>query len=40
MLSQLNLESKGQGHNKKQKPMPHETKTMPHPNKIDQGFPK
>ena len=41
MLSRLNLDSKGQGHNKNQKPMAWGTKHMPPrtTTKFEQGFP-
>ena len=36
-LSQLELESKGQGHSKKQKPMPWGTKNMPPKQNLSRG---
>ena len=40
-LSQVDLESKGQGHSKNQKPMPWGTnfKNMPPQKKFEEGFP-
>ena len=37
MVSQLDLESKCQGHSKNQKPMPLETKNIPPPKNLSRG---
>ena len=37
MLSRLDLESKGQGHSKNQKPMPWETKNIPPKKNLSRG---